>query len=277
MTVTEFPDFGENDSIAQRISLTGVFLLHGKAQIGSAANQVIAALGQFSTGNLTVTKPGYWIRITAQMAANTGTPFIKVDVQWSDSATGALLAEEKWFIPAGTTATLRTTGKGPVKGDRVNITFTNQDSAQSVTLSYNLVETTHAIARDDWRSSMGSQWTSTLANTSFARGDILGNVLMSDSPNIPGTTTLNFQLPLYAGRAGVFISDSAATHILLTAYPFADQDLALINNIVAVRGSADGTFTEVALPRASCTVALLNLNAGAVAPVVAITAMEYAS
>lgn len=253
-------------------------LHHGKYTVFNAGTQVIAPGATYNTGNIAFTKPGYWIFANAQMAANTVTPFVLVEVFWRDSATGTTFDDQQWVMPAGTAAALRIAGRGPVTGDQCQITFTNLDATQNVTLKAIITETTHAIARHDWRSIMNANWTTTALNTTPAPGAVFSATLFQGNPTVPATTTHSYLMGLYPGQVQFQTQDAGATPLNYSIQPVANLQTSLSATAVyAWTGAVAGVHGNFILPRQPCFLAVNNPNAAGVQFTANLTLLEYAS
>lgn len=254
----------------------GTPLLHGVKPVFTVAGQVIGPGASFSTGFVTVTKPGYVINIRANMGAVlAAVPFILADVEWRVNASGTIdSAEELWYIPGGNNTNRRTTGKGPTKGDRMQVTFTNGDAVNSVTLSCIIWETTQHIARDDWRSDAPTPSTTAGA----IKHDTLANILANDSFNVNAATTQVRNLPLYSGAANIWISSNGTAGSEITIVPVGDFNLATPQQVASLDWTQPfRSPVPLTLPRCPCQLQAINTGAGAVTLQVSMTALEYAS
>jgi hypothetical protein len=240
-------------------------LHHGKLTLFSNVSQVVAANATYSTGFFTLSKPGYWLFSNAVMAAAASNPFVLFTVTWRDSVTGNFLDEQEWVGPAGTSSAIRTNGRGPTTGDQVRIQVTNLDAVQSVTIKLIFLETTHAIARHDWRSNIDSSWSSISVNTQPAPCSVFSGTMFQGSPSIPANTTESYLMGLYCGTVYLAEQDAGATNLTISVGPFQALDSAsgtprLFNQL----GSATGIRAVFALPRQPCIVVVQNFNAAAV-------------
>jgi len=254
----------------------GTPLLHGARQVFSVTGQVIAASGTFTTGAITITKPGYLIRVTGLMSgANAAVPFLEADVQWwVNPNNGQLTSEEIWYLNCGSASAVRTNGKGPTKGDRMSIAFTNGDAVDSVTVNIQVWETTQHITRDDWRNAGGVA----SATATGINADGLANIIASDSVNVPANSTKLKNMPLYAGQVNITINQNVAAASQVNIQPIGDFNLASAQPVAILDWTKPlGTLYSAILPRCPCQVVVFNGGAGAVNLLIGITALEYAS
>lgn len=253
-------------------------LHHGKYQILNSGAQVIAPGATYNTGDQPVTKPGFWAFFTAIMAAAASNPFALIELTWKDAATGNILDIEQWVAPAGTPATIRTNGRGPVTGDQVLVKVTNLDAVQNMTIHLNLYEATHAIGRHDWRSQINANWTSISINTQVAPCAVISGVLFQGNPSIPANTTEKYQLGLYAGQVWYQESDAGTANLVVSVAPTQKLETAsALANVYAFTGAAAGVHGMFTLPRQPCLLSVNNPNAAAVVCNLNIGILEYAS
>ena len=254
----------------------GTPLLHGAKQVYTRTGQVIAANSSFSSGAISLAKPGYLIRVVAQMsAAGSVTPFLETDLTWSVTPNaGQITAEEIWYLNCGGASSVRTNGKGPTKGNQLNITFTNPDLLNSVTINVQIWETTQHITRDDWRNSGGIA----SAAATALKSDGLANVIGSDSFNVPLGTTVFKNLPLYSGQANIWINQNAAAGSKVTLVPFGDANATANAPLAVLDWTQVATIpVTVILPRCPCQLQVLNNGGVAATFTCSIVALEYAS
>lgn len=254
----------------------GTPLLHGAKQVFSVTSQVIAAAGSFSTGAITLTKPGYLIRVTALMsAAGSVTPYLESDVTWwVNPNNGQVTSEEIWYLNCGGSTTVRTNGKGPTKGDRMSITFTNGDLVNSVTINVQIWETTQHITRDDWRNAGGI---AASASTAF-KGDGLANIIGNDTFTVNAGTHLFKNLPLYAGQVNCWFNQNAAAGSKITINPAGDFNVNSASPLAVFDWTQAMTSPiAVMLPRCPCNLDIFNNGGAGVTFVGSLTAIEFAS
>lgn len=254
----------------------GTPLLHGVRQVFNVSGQVIGPGTAFNTGFNAIGKPGYLINVRANSGAGpAATPFILADVEWQVNASGNLdTAEELWYIPGGNNSNRRTTGKGPTKGDRMRVTFTNGDTVNSVTLSATIWETTQHISRDDWRSDAATP----NPTAPIIKGDALANVLANDSYNVPATTTNFRNLPLYSGDANIWFNTNPAAGSQIAVVPIGEFLISPIEPLMTFDWTQ--TFRQplpLTLPRCPCQIQATNGGAAPVTLNVCMIALEYAS
>jgi hypothetical protein len=192
----------------------GTPLLHGYKALQTGQVLAVPAAGNAFTG-ADLTKVGYEISLSASMAANTATvAILLVRFLWQDPTHTFTLGEENWYIPASSVGSVLTIGKGPSKAPHLVIQITNFDPLVAASVTLTLLESTHHIARDDWRSNNVPN----VPDNQVAAGawpttpnDPFGFVLASDSiVAAAANTAFHFLLPLYCGQAQLYFSQSVA-------------------------------------------------------------------
>jgi hypothetical protein len=254
--------------------ITGVPLTHGFGTDASAASYTITA-GSESFEFFNIARTGYYVAINISIPAAATIPFLGVNMIWQSAATGLDVAQEQWYVPASSTGAVNIWGKGPTKANSLVIGFKNFDPAQTMTVTFSLYETTHHIARDDWRSSAPS---AVPAFTAPPSSDPFALVLLAAGLlSIPGTTTRTYLLPVYAGQASFTYTTSAAlNNINLAAYdPSTSTNPFLYTAAPAAASLVNAA--PVTLPRCATLLTLNNTAAGAVTVNLSVMALEYAS
>jgi hypothetical protein len=133
--VTDYPDWTVPQASASAIAATGVPLLTGKALVFNPGIQVIAAGGQYVPGTKTFTQPGFEIFTGAFSNAASATPYVSLELAWTDSSSGVIIMRDTYIIAGGSVvSSWLTLINGPTAADTVFITATNLDGAHSVNL-----------------------------------------------------------------------------------------------------------------------------------------------
>lgn len=254
----------------------GVPLLHGVKNLLNLTGQVIAASGSITVGPIVFAKPGYMIRILAGMsAAGAAIPFVEAQLQWSVSTQpGQLTSVESWYLPASGVGTIRTNGRGPTKGDTLNIVFTNGDAVDTATINVGVWETTQHLTRDDFRSAAGAASASAVNIGADAPGLIIGQT----NTSIPATSVTNFNMPLYAGQVNININTNTAAGSTVTLVPVGDITAGATRPLRVMDWTMpNGNYQGIILPRAPCQLQASNAGAAAFNFVCSVVALEYAS
>lgn len=151
MTVADFPDWQAPQAHADRISVTGVPLITSSRQVLNVAPQALAGGAGFSSALLPVSAIGYEIFISSKCGGTATVPFIEVQLQWLDTASGNISGTDSWICVSGSSSNGGVTvGKGPTKGDQVEVLITNLDAAVATTISVTLVQNNRVYPTDTW-------------------------------------------------------------------------------------------------------------------------------
>jgi hypothetical protein len=258
-------------TLPTNISTTGVPLLTKVSNVSNTSGTVIAIGGTSSLGPFTFTQPGYEISITAlSNSAGTVTPFVSVLMTWSDSVSGLIVSQEKWWLAAGNPTAQTYCGTGPSKGDTLNILLTNFVGGNTLTYSLTLTQNSRPYSRDDWR-----QITNNAVPTFTAPNvDQSSNILCETAPALAANGTVTRILPLFAGL--VTLSYFNGAQALTISVQSIDQVVApsavgLANFTPAANATSN---QQIALPRSNCIIVLTNAAGGANTPAVFITISE---
>lgn len=264
------------NNVPTGISTTGTPLLHGFNLVYSLTNQLIAANSTFTTPKIAFNKPGYYIRILANYGAASGAdPFVSSAFTWQDTNNN-FMATETWVAPASP-SNLRTNGRGMVKASQLMIAFTNPDLINSVTISVTLYESTHHIARDDWRAPS----TGAIGTSGSLVHQIEANIYGSQQLNVPASSFSTWATPLYSGRVGIWaqLNATATSACTLTMAPFVFKGGLTPQNSGTITIPANGSavYQEVIVGRCPYQLGINNPNAGAVTVNISATVQEYSS
>lgn len=254
----------------------GAPLLHGVRLVYQNTAIAVPALGTFNSGNITFTRPGYLIRMTVQMSgANGSMPSIRTQLSWRVNAQGgSFTSVETWYVAGGGSQTRRTNGRGPTKGDTLQIDLTNGDAGNSATIQIQVWETTQHIARDDWRGDNSVAGN----NGQGAANDAMANIIAQEIVSINAGATMIHNLPLYAGQVDIWINQNTGAGSTFQVFPAGDFNTGPALPLANIDWTAPPHgLTGVILPRCWCQVQAFN-GAGAVASLqYSIIALEYAS
>lgn len=257
----------------------GTRLIHGVNALLSAAQVTAAGNGSASFPTVAVNRPGYLIRVDANYSGAAPTnPFTAINVSWLDDTGTVTMAEEQWIIPVSISGTsCEISGDGPTKGQYCLITVTNLDTTVSVTVTITLLETTHHIARDDWRQmNMPAIPGQTLAPFAFPRGGIL-IAAVGGAFSVPAHTQFTYLLPLYAGQVWFnFLANTALQIDLITALPIL-QAPGNPGIILWQDTSLTAIQIDLVTPRVPCALQVNNQSAAAITFAICGAILEFAS
>lgn len=248
---------------ANNIATTGAPPIILSTSTINTGTQVIVASGTYTNPVKTIGQPGYEIFVNVKCSNTSVAPFVRVQLSWTDSISGQIVAVDNWYLAGGSAAFQSYMGTGPTKGNQLTLSVLNYDGTNSTSISVIMLQNSRTYVRDDWRNqSYGAVpgWTN-------GTEDIPGNIVMATQPSVPGTGTVARICPLYSGLVQ-FSFDNLSTvgacsfQVMATA----NAESGLANDIVyqsptvAASGVLNGTF---ALPRGVCVVILANAAATA--------------
>jgi len=271
-------------TIATDISNTGTPLLHGFDVLVSGGSQVVAAGATTAVPTITFHKPGYLISGNVTGSAAATTPFVKIIVQWYNSGGTLLLGVPQiWIVPFTSSGTWTFAGSGPVRGPMMKLSVYNLDT-NSVTLNYNITESTQHITRDDWRGpidGIAGVGTVPLYNTATSllatNADILMLQMINTGPvSIANGATINYLAPVYAGTIYFNATASAAIEMFIT--PPTQLTNFIGDSPLYQNGSiTDISFSTSSAPRYPIRITFTNASGAAVTLNVEAHALEYTS
>lgn len=287
MTVTDTPDWmSDGQQVSAQVATGSVSgatggtpLLTGPNTLINQDSVTVAAGGGLQNLFTSTTRPGYIIHIKASIAATATIPFLKVTMFWQNVATGENVAEEVWYVPASSSGTINVYGKGPMKANSLVVQLENPDPADAITAVVTVLETTHHVARDDWRSDVPNNvpgFTAIGLSDPFAL--ILGSAVNNAAP---ANSVFTYLLPLYAGQVEISVTQSVAQAMFIDVFAL-DPTLVgagftglpiLVETSPAAK--TVGPF-PLYLPRCPC---MIQIGTGTAASNVqtTVTSLEYAS
>lgn len=151
MTTPDYADWQEPQAHATAISQTGVPLLNAAALLEQALGVVIPTNGASTFGPWTITQTGYSATIGVLFPSGSPTAFVKVQLQWIDSVSNALVARETYFLPGSFSANAWVTlGSGLAKADTLKMVITNLDATGTATINITVDQDSVVRGGDRW-------------------------------------------------------------------------------------------------------------------------------
>lgn len=274
----DWPDYNDSQHKANAIAATGVPLLSGPLNLLKTGNVVVPASGTSSQGPFTGFPIGYEIFVSIGCNVASNSPFMTVQMTWSDSASGRTVAIEQWDLAGVSGAAFQQyVGTGPTKGDTLNILVTNTDTVNSMTYVMAFTQNSRVYSRDDWRQ-ITSHTPPGFTNAAFSAPALM---LASTAASIAAGGTNIRLMSLYAGEAMLSVSNGAQG-LTITITEVADPTVGLgsqgglvYSNTVVANGNLNA---QIQLPRSICAIALGNQSATtAMSPIVSVTAASILS
>lgn len=200
MTVTDYPDYQTSQDHANKISTTGVPLLHFKNVLGSQTSFTNILTGNVATllNAAGFAQTSYEISIALQTGAAALTAS-QVILNWIDSTTGFNMGTERYWLYAGQTGFAhKVRGIGPTMADTLTLTIDNH-SGNTVQYQFVALQRSLPLTRPLWVTN--DALSSSIAGAAaLAHSDVSAGWLASES--IAGITAGSHQdinLPLYTG------------------------------------------------------------------------------
>lgn len=250
------------NALPSGVAATGVPLLT-RSTLLNQQTSVSLTIGAVSTlGPFNVSQIGYEMILSSFQPTGV-LSFFKVELQWSDSVTGAITGFERWWLVPGSAigSPHVINGIGPTKGDRLTVIITNHaNSTGSITYSYTLLQNSRVYAEDKWRTQGFSA-----AGQSGPGQDVVSNVLASVTSGLAAGAGLSRFLPLYNGTINLMVTSTSNTNDCeVTLNDVADQSIITNPNfpIYDQFTNAQGNlYALVGLPRAQLQLNITNHNA----------------
>lgn len=209
MSVADYPDYATPQAHATAIAGTGVPLLASPAGLITLNGQNIAAAGQYQSPVTPVAQTGYTTYVNVSFPAAATVPFVEVTLDWIDSATATLVAEDHYFLAGNTSGIgLVTFGSGLAKGNELQLTIANLDPAQAVTVAMHMNQDSVPRLIERW------YWRNTLVNGSTVPGLTLAS--LPDDESCLGI--LNSALIPAAGNASYLFGMAPGRVITLAGF-----------------------------------------------------------
>lgn len=255
--------------------------LHGWNSLG--VDSITIGPNGTVTQNFTPTEPGYQISLSAQYTTTISptagaVPFVTVIATWLDNVTGITISQESWDIYIGQNAEpFIHFAKGPVQGPQLQLTFFNQDSAFTCMVTYEVSQTTHHIARDDWRSGVTPNNPPGNIYEPMAPGANMTKNVLADFNVTTSLAELNYMLPLYAGQAflGMELQPSGSGTYQVEIIAWNGTGNLYQSPVLVSATSLIISNTPITLPRKPCEILAFGTNSFTLN--LTLTVMEYAS
>jgi hypothetical protein len=267
VSVTDYPDYQTPQAHADTISNTGVPLLSRPAVLVNQAGAVNSNLAVIVLNKGVVSKIGYEISLTLY-AAVTNQCLVTVTIAWIDSVSGQTVVQEEWDMYAGSGAVGAANvirGTGPTKGDRLTIQIQQNQPAIPVNYIIVVTENSRIYQRDTWRTWLPFSVTGfTFIENSDPSNLVLGGNTYAAVAANGSVTRL---LPFSSGDIALsFQSTSAAADCIAIIHAVSSMAGGLtMDNVYSGKTDSSGKLyvPKIALPRAQCTLQLVNQNAAA--------------
>jgi hypothetical protein len=254
----------------------GVPLLNLYNSLADASGTVITTGNQVVLGPFTVSQIAYEFVLSLATLQNTAVAPVTVDFTWTDSTSGLKTADQNYGIYAAYTGgggpAHLIEGHGPSNADTVTVTIFNA-GAQSVTVSYALLQSSRNYLRHEWRTQTPA------GNIAFPTMTYIScvpaaNILAGQTSGSLNNSSTTYLLPFYVGSAqlwgSIAVAANAGSFLLL------DTIRSLSNTVLArwKTSSGDVSPVQIMLPRDQCQLEMSNGTATASTMSVGIVAQE---
>lgn len=151
--------------------------------------------------------------------ATSTAPFTKVSMIWKDGPGGNTLDIQHWFIlqtnVAPASSNTLVVGRGPTSSRFLTVLLKNLDTANGITLDFQLMTSTRVITRHDWRSvsnNVSGSYTFTDTAVPTPVSDCAANILGTSAALgvLAGATTSRIN-GLYAGQTQLAVANISGT------------------------------------------------------------------
>lgn len=210
--MTDYPDWQVPAANAVQIAQAGVPLLT-RSQVVYPLTTVAAPLGEAPiSAVLPVSQTGYELFVTAQIPAAATAPFLVFKLVWSDSVTGQITAADHFMIPAATVlGAYEVVGRGPTKGDQVQLRVGNIDPAQVIQVRASMLQNSRIYGTDQWQTLASSSKAAVIPGYTLPtmpdNAEVLGTL---NNAVIPATSATAWLVPMGSARPAILTMNTTA-------------------------------------------------------------------
>lgn len=226
---------------------------------------------------VTWNQPGWECNIQANLPVGAGTrPFAIVQFVWFDDQNLVPLVEDDRYITSGNgaVAAIPTGGYGPAKGDLLQVTLTNLDPLQTLSVVWSLQQTSHLYPKDKWRQ---QGIPSTAPHLFVNPGNLLTSlILMSLQPTLAPGIPQPFLLPTWQGSVRAQVDNTGGANACKITITDPVGDIAPAPSMLNATIAAGSAFREDMpfLPKPMLVTLTNTGGAGNITPLVTVTAVD---
>lgn len=211
--MTDYPDWQNPAANALQIALAGVPLLTRSQVLYPLATVAVPPGEAPISAVLPVSQIGYELFIAAQVPAAATVPFLTLKLVWSDSVTGQITASDHFTVPAATVAgAYSVAGRGPTKGDQVQVRANNLDPAQVIQVQAGLLQNSRIYAADQWQTLAANSKNAVIPGFTLPtmpdNAEILGTL---NGAAVPANGMMAWLVPMGSARPAVLVMNTSAT------------------------------------------------------------------
>lgn len=263
-------------TIAGEVAATGapLIVLHNNIL---QKNGTLAGGGSVTYTSAAFTQPGYAAEFVLTQAIGSPTiPWVRVQLQWIDQTSGILVWEDDFILAIGANGGgNQYIGRGPTKGNQVQVKITNLEPSLGVTYALNIWQDSHVEDRHDWKQDYsGFAFSSPLFSLPNVGQN--NNFLAFSAPSINANSSVTRLLPLYVGVVDIlFITPAGLTGSFTISAPTGTISAAgqAITASLSLAAATTQQYTGT-LPRMNMILTLTNNGASAGVFTIYITARE---
>lgn len=200
MTVSDYPDYQTSQDHANKISTTGVPLLHFKNNLGSQTSFTNILTGNVATllNAVSFTQTSYEFFLALQTGAVALTA-VQVIFTWSDSSSAFGTHTERYWIYCGQTGFAHIVrGIGPTQADQLTVKIDNH-SGSTVQYQFAALQRSLVLPRPLWATNDSVAF-GIAGAPAIAHSDMSGGWLASESfAGLAAGAHQDVVLPLYTG------------------------------------------------------------------------------
>lgn len=210
--MADYPDWQTPAAAAAQIAAAGVPLLT-RSQTLYPMTTTAAPPGEAPiSAVLPVSQTGYELFVTAQVPAAATAPFLVFKLVWSDSVTGQVTASDHFMIPAATVAgAYEVVGRGPTKGDQVQLRVGNIDPAQVIQVKAAMLQNSRIYGTDQWQTLASSSKAAIVPGYTLPtmpdNAEVLGTL---NAVNVPAASAMAWLIPMGSARPALLTMNTTA-------------------------------------------------------------------
>lgn len=263
-------------TIAEDVAANGTFALSGSSNLLNIGNTNIPAGGSQVEGPFNVPTTGYVFFVSVEGNSVSSDPFLSVQFAFTDATSGRQTDFVQWDVAVGSGTFQQYKGYGPANGDKVTITYVNNDSANQMTIVSSFTANSKVYAKHDL-TPINFQTTPGFSKPNSEPGS---NNLFSVNASVAASGDIQRLIPLYSGLIEISITNPGAASISVVVNPVGSPvsgiggatGAPIWSQTVAANSTLNAQFP---LTRSSAVVTIFNNSASAaVTPSVAGSVVE---
>lgn len=264
--MTDYPDWTVPQAHANTIAATGVPLLTKSNRLYQQAFINVGAGVAVHAAVGTVSQIGYEVIFTAQCDPAATNPFVKVQLTWTDSVSGTVVAQDVFKVPMSTAVGgFKVVGRGPSKADILDIFMDNDDTLTAPSFSLIVLQNSRIYAFDDWF------WDNAVDNGMTVPGFTLAslpsdqNVLgMINNVAIGAGANTTWLFGMRTGPAQLYLATAVGALTAVTIKIRPQPDSLYTSTDVILSQATPAQSTELVLPRAPLRVNIANTSGASI-------------